>query len=118
MDYSTPETNEKLQVVAIGLDNASLGTLRDVLSRVSNVDFNGNFAQYLGRKSDLDLVRRMTNPVPDIIILDFDQDRERAAATAEQLQEVLEGRASVFAVSSQSDPELIIHAMRSGCSEY
>lgn len=118
MNLPTQEPNEKLQVVAIGLDNASLGTLRDVLSRVSNVDFNGNFAQYLGRKSDLDLVRRMTNPVPDIIILDFDQDRERAAATAEQLQEVLEGRAAVFAVSSQPDPELIIHAMRSGCSEY
>src|SRR5262249_28767047 len=47
-----------------------------------------------------------------------DQDRERAAATAEQLHEVLEGRGSVFAISAKTDPDLIIHAMRSGCSEY
>lgn len=110
--------NEKLQVVAICLDSASLGTLQDVLAQIVEVDFNGNFTQYLGRKSDLDLIRRMTHPTPDLIVLDFDQDRERAAATAEQLHEVLEGKASIFAISAKADPDLIIHAMRSGCSEY
>ena len=118
MNHPAQENNEKLQLVAICLDAASLATLQDVLSQVSDVDFNGNFTQYLGRKSDLDLIRRMTHPPPDVIILDFDQDRERAAATAEQLHEVMEGRASVFALSSKADPDLIIHAMRSGCSEY
>lgn len=110
--------NEKLQVVAICLDGAFLSALQDVLAQVPEADFNGNFTQYLGRKSDLDLIRRMTHPAPDLIVVDFDQDRERAAATAEQLHEVMEGKASIFAVSSKADPDLIIHAMRSGCSEY
>jgi pilus assembly protein CpaE len=117
MNRPGPEASEKMQVVAICLEGTTLNTLQDVLAKVEG-DFNGNLTQYLGRKSDLDLIRRMTHPAPDIILLDFDQDRERAAATAEQLHEVLEGRASIFAVSSQADPDLIIHAMRSGCSEY
>jgi len=112
------EDNDSLQLVAICLDTASLAALQDVLAQVPGAAFNGNFTQYLGRKSDLDLIRRMTHPTPDVIILDFDQDRERAAATAEQLHEVLEGKSSIFAVSSKADPDLIIHAMRSGCSEY
>lgn len=118
MTHPAEENNEKLQLVAICLDAASLATLQDVLAELPDADFNGNFTQYLGRKSDLDLIRRMTHPAPDIIILDFDEDRERSAATAEQLHEVLEGRAAIFAVSSKADPDLIIHAMRSGCSEY
>lgn len=118
MNRPVEENDDKLQVVAICLDGASLGTLQDVLGKLSDADFNGNFTQYLGRKSDLDLIRRMTHPAPDVIVLDFDQDRERAAATAEQLHEVMEGKASLFAVSSKADPDLIIHAMRSGCSEY
>jgi pilus assembly protein CpaE len=118
MNHPAQETNKQLRVVAICLDSASLAALQDVLARVPDAEFNGNFPQYLGRKSDLDLIRRMTSPAPDIIILDFDQDRERAAATAEQLHEVLEGKASIFAISAHADPEFIIHAMRSGCSEY
>jgi pilus assembly protein CpaE len=117
MNRPGQEASEKLQVVAICLEGTTLNTLQDILAKMEG-DFNGNLTQYLGRKSDLDLIRRMTHPAPDIILLDFDQDRERAAATAEQLHEVLEGRAAIFAVSSQADPDLIIHAMRAGCSEY
>ena len=91
MNRLAQEDNEKLQLVAICLDANSLTTLQDVLAKVPDTDFNGNFTQYLGRKSDLDLIRRMTHPAPDVIVLDFDQDRERAAATAEQLHEVMEG---------------------------
>lgn len=112
------DSNERLRVVSICLDNASLSALQDVLAEIPNSGFTGNLTPYLGRKGDLDLIRRITHPAPDVIILDFDQDRERAAATAEQMQEVMQGKAAIFAVSSQGDPDLIIHAMRSGCSEY
>lgn len=118
MNRPHPDTREKMQVVSICLEDSVLATLQDVLERVAEAEFNGNFSQYLGRKSDLDLIRRITHPAPDIILVDFDQNREQAAATAEQLHAVMEGRSSIFAVSSKADPELIIHAMRSGCSEY
>ena len=116
--HETSGTTERLRVVSICLDSASLSTLQDVLAQIPDSGFTGNLSPYLGRKGDLDLIRRITHPPPDVIVLDFDQDRERAAATAEQMLEVLQGKAAVFAVSSKTDSELIIHAMRSGCSEY
>jgi pilus assembly protein CpaE len=50
--------------------------------------------------------------------LDFDQERESAVRTAEQLHEAMGPEILIFAVSNRSDPELIISAMRCGCSEY
>ncbi len=56
-------------------------------------------------------------PAPDVCLLDFDLDRRSAALVAERIHADAP-ETSIFAVSSQSQPDLIIQAMRSGCSEY
>ena len=57
------------------------------------------------------------NPAPDICLVDFDKDRHSAAIVAERIHSGLPETA-VFAVSSQTHPEAILEAMRSGCGEY
>ena len=57
------------------------------------------------------------SPAPDVCLLDFDHDRRSAALVAERIHADAP-ETSIFAVSSQSQPDLIIQAMRSGCSEY
>ncbi len=57
------------------------------------------------------------NSTPDICIVDFDKDRHSAAMVAERIHSGLPETA-VFAVSSQTHPEAILEAMRSGCGEY
>ncbi len=57
------------------------------------------------------------SPAPDVCLLDFDKDRRSAALVAERIHSDAP-ETSIFAVSSQSQPDLIIQAMRSGCSEY
>src|SRR5437879_13306490 len=57
------------------------------------------------------------DPPPDICLLDFDSDRRSAAMVAERIHADAPETA-IFAVSAQSQPDLIIQAMRSGCSEY
>jgi pilus assembly protein CpaE len=106
-----------IHAIAICVDSDSLSKLRSVVEQFSGSQFD-TFTSYLGQKSDLALIQRFTQWEPDVFIVDFDEDRERAVRTAEQLREVLQGRASVFAISSKSEPEMIITAMRSGCSEY
>src|SRR5947209_2241686 len=59
----------------------------------------------------------LDDPPPDICIVDFDRDRRLAAAAAEMIHSAAPETA-LFAVSSDSQPDLIIQAMRSGCSEY
>jgi pilus assembly protein CpaE len=57
------------------------------------------------------------NPPPDVCMVDFDSDRRKAVAIAERIHSSAPETA-VFAVSTQADSELILQAMRSGCSEY
>src|SRR5262249_60010558 len=56
-------------------------------------------------------------PPPDICTVDFDRGRRRAALAAESIHSAAPETA-VFAVSADAQPDLIIQAMRSGCSEY
>jgi pilus assembly protein CpaE len=53
----------------------------------------------------------------DICIVDFDRNRLGAALAAERIRAASPGTA-LFAISSQSHPDAILEAMRSGCSEY
>lgn len=57
------------------------------------------------------------NPPPDVCMVDFDADRRKAVALAERIHSSAPETA-IFAVSNQADSELILQAMRSGCSEY
>jgi pilus assembly protein CpaE len=53
----------------------------------------------------------------DICLVDFDTNPERALAISEQIH-VISPETAIFAVSSNAQPETLIEAMRSGCSEY
>ncbi len=57
------------------------------------------------------------NPPPDICLIDFDRDRRKAAQAAENIHSAAP-ECAIFAVSADAQPDLIIQAMRSGCSEY
>lgn len=66
---------------------------------------NGALREYIG------------DPAPDICLVDFDADRRSAAVMAEQIH-ANAPEIAIFAASAQRQPEGIIEAMRSGCSEY
>ena len=63
------------------------------------------------------IVENLGSPNPDICLIDFDKDRRGAAIVAERIHTALPD-AAVFAVSSQTHPDAILEAMRSGCGEY
>jgi pilus assembly protein CpaE len=109
--------DKSLHVIAICVDSDSLSRINVALEQFPGAQFD-TFTSYLGQKSDLPLIQRFTQWEPDVFIVDFDENRDKAIRTAEQLQEVLSGKVSIFAISSKSEPELIISAMRAGCSEY
>jgi pilus assembly protein CpaE len=63
------------------------------------------------------ILENLGTPSPDICLVDFDKDRRGAAIIAERIHTALPETA-VFAVSSQTQPDAILEAMRSGCGEY
>lgn len=118
MSRSNTDSPASTRILGVCLDATSLNMVLQSVKSWAGVKFNGNLPQYFLDKADLAMLQRSAEPMPDIVLLDFDQNREKAASTAEHLQDALQGRTFVFAVSSQSDPDMIISAMRSGCSEY
>jgi pilus assembly protein CpaE len=53
-----------------------------------------------------------------IAVIDFDKDAEQAAASAAYIQEIYTGKAVIVALSANRDPDLLLRAMRAGCSEF
>jgi pilus assembly protein CpaE len=106
---------ERLSLVTICLDHDAQAELRQF---VVETPFLRLQAEANGYIVDEDTVLSwMQPPGPDICLIDFDRDRAKAITTAERIQEKLPGTA-IFAISSNSQPTLIIEAMRCGCSEY
>lgn len=53
-----------------------------------------------------------------IAIVDFDADPVQAVESTRYLQQVFAGRITVIALAESKDPDLLLQAMRAGCSEF
>jgi pilus assembly protein CpaE len=108
--------SEPLTLATISLDNDTLGLLKLFAQSAPLVRLRAPLGSY--RTDDNDLISEwLGEPPPDVCLIDFDKDRRNAALTAESIRADAPGT-SIFAVSSQSQAELIIQAMHSGCNEY
>lgn len=106
----------QMRLAAVCLDSKSAQDLADFAASTPLVRLQSEIDDYL--TEDRDLPDRWTRSAQiDICVVDFDRDRGRARATAEKIHAGLP-EVAVFAVSSDSQPDRIIQAMRSGCSEY
>ena len=109
-------TSEPLSVVGVCLDEETWTVLKQFAESAPLIRLRSHLSEY--RVQDTDSATDwLGTPVPDICIVDFDRDRRRAALAAESIHSAAPETA-VFAVSTDAQPDLIIQAMRSGCSEY
>src|SRR5437764_6185395 len=108
--------SEPLSVVGVCLDEDTWSVLMQFAESAPLIRLRSHLSEY--RVQDTESATDwLGTPPPDICIVDFDRDRRRAAAAAEMIHSAAPETA-IFAVSSDAQPDLIIQAMRSGCSEY
>jgi pilus assembly protein CpaE len=107
---------EPLSVISVCLDKETWGILKLFADSTPVVKLQKHLNDYRvdDHESVLDWIG---DPPPDICLLDFDDNRRSAALVAERIHADAPETA-IFAVSSQSQPDLIIQAMRSSCGEY
>jgi pilus assembly protein CpaE len=108
--------SEPLSVISVCLDKETWGILKLFADSTPVVKLQKHLNDYRvdDHESVLDWIG---DPPPDVCLLDFDDNRRSAALVAERIHADAPETA-IFAVSSQSQPDLIIQAMRSGCGEY
>jgi pilus assembly protein CpaE len=105
-----------LRLATICLEAQSAQELTDFTVSTPLVRLQDELGDYF--IEDRELPAKWTRGAPcDICLIDFDRNRNRARVTAEKIHASFP-EVAIFAVSSDSQPELIIQAMRSGCSEY
>jgi pilus assembly protein CpaE len=104
-----------LSIVTVSVDKRAAAALREIVESLPGFEITSELYQW--ETSDSALVQDLLQRNPDICVIDFDNDRKVAASRAEQIKTAIPAIA-VFALASDSNPERIIDAMRSGCSEY
>ena len=104
-----------LSIVTVSVDKRAGAALREIVESLPGFEITSELYQW--DTSDSALVQELMLRKPDVCVIDFDNDRKVAASRAEQIKGAIP-TVAVFALASDSNPERIIDAMRSGCSEY
>ena len=108
---------EPVSVVGVCVDEEMWRLLGQFAGTTGLIQLRGRIGEYRSPQDQDAIVESLGSSAPDICLVDFDKDRHSAAMVAERIHS---GRpeTSVFALSSQTHPEAILEAMRSGCGEY
>lgn len=122
-DYTSPSRRdtfslgEPVSVVGVSLDEEMWRLLAQFAESTGLIQLRGRIPEYRSSQDQDALLESLASLSPDICLLDFDKDRSSAAVTAERIHGSMPSTA-VFAVSSQTNPDAILEAMRAGCGEY
>jgi pilus assembly protein CpaE len=109
-------SNEALAAVGLCVDDETWRFLKVFVEATPLIRLRSLVREYRVPDSD-SIDDYLGKPLPDICLVDFDTSRHSAAAVAERLHALAPGVA-IFAVSSRVEPNAILEAMRSGCTEY
>jgi pilus assembly protein CpaE len=106
-----------LCLITVGLDAEVAGTAKEVALQES-VTFLTAFPDYLQNVLNTQLVQQLQGAEALVCLIDFDKSPDLAVQTATVMQPLVNGRTALIALSGDENPELILNAMRAGCSEY
>lgn len=102
-------------VLCVNMDPSSRATMEVMVARTPGAHVVDNVDMHIVPRE----VTRILEPFQyRICVIDFDEGVEACCRIAERLRDNCDGSINLFAVSSDPNPEVIIAAMRSGCSEY
>jgi len=108
---------ESVSVVGVCVDEEMWRFLGLFAGSTGLIQLRARFGNDRGTPDQDAVLESLGRLAPDICLIDFDKNRQTAAIVAERVHSSLPETA-VFAVSSQTHPEAILEAMRSGCGEY
>src|SRR5512142_595452 len=101
--------------VTLCVDAVTADAVRQAVTRKEGT-FAGEMQEYWRDLRDEILLQRLQRAELAVCVIDFDRDRTAAVEAANAIQQLLHGRGCLMAVSSKTDPSLILEAMRAGCS--
>ena len=108
----------RFTVFTVCVDPETVANVMDGCAYAADTEFAGEFHDYMGRHRRPQFSQRVKDSAAQIALIDFDRNPDEAAQSAEILHQMFPGKIAIIAVSKRSHEELILQAMRAGCSEF
>ena len=105
-------------IFCVCADDAILSAAADAALTVSGAVFAGDFRDYITAEKRPQFPPLLKASAACVALIDFDKDPELALETAVRLQQIFARKISIAAVGSGLDADLLLRAMRAGCTEY
>lgn len=118
MTKSHNSSSARFTVFTVCVDPETVANVMDGCAYAADTEFAGEFHDYMGHHKRPQFSQRVRDSAAQIALIDFDRNPEEAARSAEILHQLFPGKIAIIAVSKRSHEELILQAMRAGCSEF
>lgn len=105
-------------LVSVCVDSETVDKLMQSTIHMPWALVHAEFDTYMSSMRRPHFSHEMKSAQAIIAVVDFDQDAEQAVETTSYLHQLFFGRIAIVAVSSSSDQDLLLRAMRSGCNEF
>jgi pilus assembly protein CpaE len=105
-------------VLTVHVDQQTIDQIRQSTADMAWAQVQCDFENYFSIAKRPHLPQQVIDSPACIAVIDFDEDPELALETAECLRQRLHQKVAIVALSSATDPDLLVRAMRAGCSEF
>ena len=107
-----------ISLVTVCLDPETISLVSRLAAQHLGASFAGNMVDYQPGNRDVELLRAMQQSSGCLCVINLDGEFEMALETASSLQQLLGDRVLLVGLSSRSNPDRILNAMRAGYAEY
>ncbi len=89
----------------------------EAVSKVEGSEFIGQFQEYISADKRPQFPDSLLNAGGCVALIDCDRDHELALQTMERLQQIFSNNLKLVAITSKTDTEFLMKAMRAGCDD-
>ena len=105
-------------IVTVSVGEEQIQGLVDAGESIAWTLTTADFESYISAARRPNISQQIRSSDICIAVVDFDKNLEQAVESALYLQQIFAGKVSVVALSKSKDPEVMLVAMRNGCSEF
>jgi pilus assembly protein CpaE len=108
----------QVAILTINVEPKTVDQIRETAGEMPWALVHVDFENYFSAAKRPHFTERAIDAQACIAVIDFDKEPERALETAEFLRKSFYQKVAIVALSSATDPDLLLRAMRAGCSEF
>jgi pilus assembly protein CpaE len=105
-------------LITVSVDMQVADEVADCVSRISWAVHRADCEGYISAAKRPPFPQTVKSSNACIAVIDFDKDIEQAIVAAHYIQGLFAGNVALVALSASQDPDVLLRAMRAGCTEF